>query len=228
MTTAQAERKVRASAQGEIEAQQAAARSEIESLRAAAESEAAEIRTEAERRLEQAAAAYAGADREAAARLAQAEHEARRRADEILADAERHSATIRESEQSTYLRLLAARDDLQQAIDRVASQIAEVEDGSIVDLTTAPAQVHPAPSSGPTEPAPASARARLRRRRARSRASGPSGRPTSIPPAKPATPCCAWCVRPSGAPPGLDRRRGRPRGVGLLSRLTPRLGPSLH
>ena len=59
---------------------------------------------------------------------------------------------IRESEQSTYLRLLAARDDLQQAIDRLVTNLGvgarmadereTADEGqSVVDLTTAPAQV---------------------------------------------------------------------------------------
>jgi DivIVA domain-containing protein len=148
---------IRTNAQSDLEASQAAVRAEIESLRAAAESEAAEIRTEAERQLEQAAAIHADADREAAAWLEQSEHEARRRADEIQATAERHAGVIRESEQSTYLRLLAARDDVQHAIDHLVSQIDEVEDDSVVDLTIAPAQVHPAtsgPSGEPATPAP--------------------------------------------------------------------------
>jgi DivIVA domain-containing protein len=144
---------VRATAVADAEATTNAAIGEAKALRAAAEIESGAIRAEAERRLEaaaqalarageQAATVRAEADREVASRIERAEHEARRRSSEIAAEAERHAELIRESEQSTYLRLLAARDDVQRAIDQmVAHAAAMAEADPVVDLTTAPAQV---------------------------------------------------------------------------------------
>ena len=154
----------------------ALARRDADALRTSAQADADQMRLEAERQLEQAtqarsradeqvAAARAGAEREAAARLERAEHEARRRADEITTEATQRAEAIRESEQSTYLRLLAARDDLQLAIDRLVAHIdgdprssaAGVDVGaaldeaqSVVDLTTAPPQVHRGASHEPS------------------------------------------------------------------------------
>ena len=151
----------------------ALAHRDADALRTSAQADADQMRLEAERQLEQAtqarlradeqmAAARAGAEREVAARLERAEHEARRRADEITTEATQRAEAVRESEQSTYLRLLAARDDLQLAIDRLVANIdgdprstaSVIEVGaaldqaqSVVDLTTAPPQVHRGPSA---------------------------------------------------------------------------------
>ncbi len=168
---------VRARATTASQEAMAQARADADALRTAAQADADQIRLEAERQLEQAtqirsradeqmASARAGAEREAAARLERAEHEARRRADEITTEATQRAEAIRESEQSTYLRLLAARDDLQLAIDRLVAHLdgdprsapsgADVgaaldEAQSVVDLTTAPPQVHR--GAGPEAPA---------------------------------------------------------------------------
>ncbi|HVN49873.1 MAG TPA: DivIVA domain-containing protein [Acidimicrobiales bacterium] len=154
---------IKALAAVEAQAERSAAQAEADELRTRAQAEAAEIRAEAERQLgqaahrlavadEQAAATRAGADREAAIRLEQAEREARERASEIAADAERRAEASLEAEQSTYLRLLAARDDLQQALERLAAHVGVHQDDPVVDLTTAPPQVrslaHP-PTAGP-------------------------------------------------------------------------------
>ncbi len=159
---------VRAQATAASEESLALARANAEALRTGAQADADQIRLEAERQLEaatqtrtradeQMASARAGAEREAAARLERAEHEARRRADEITTEATQRAEAIRESEQSTYLRLLGARDDLQLAIDRLVAHLdgdprstasaTEVgaaldEAQSVVDLTKAPPQVH--------------------------------------------------------------------------------------
>ncbi len=162
-----------AEARRDADAQRASAGADAEAQRAAAVADADQMRLETERQLEQAtqiraradeqmASARASAEREASARLERAEHEARRRADEITTEATQRAEAIRESEQSTYLRLLAARDDLQLAIDRLVAQIdgdprsvsAPVEserderadEPSVVDLTTAPPQVHRGPA----------------------------------------------------------------------------------
>jgi len=158
---------VRTLAEQEADDVRAKVQAEADSRLAAAQSDADEIRLEAERRLQQAeqararadeelAASRAEADREAAARLERADHEARRLADEITTEATQRAELIRESEQSTYLRLLAARDDLQQAIDRLVATLgvdtrgtgdrqSAVEGDSVVDLTTAPAQMRHEP-----------------------------------------------------------------------------------
>ena len=142
------------------------------------------------------------AEREAAARLERAEHEARRLADEITTEATQRAELIRESEQSTYLRLLAARDDLQQAIDRLVTNLgvgarmaderAMADEGqSVVDLTTAPAQVR-------HETVPAGA-GLTNGDAAAALAIAPVGAtPRSAPP--PATRCCAWSGPRWGAP----------------------------
>ncbi len=155
---------IKALAAIEADAERTAARAEAEGLRAKAESDAAEMRADADRLLEQAAATRAGVDRDVASRLEHAEHEARRQSIEIMADAEQRAAAVRDSEQSIYLRLLAARDDVQQAIDRVATHVGVHHDDPVVDLTMAPAQVRaladsPAPASDPMggRPAPVSA-----------------------------------------------------------------------
>ncbi len=220
------------------------ARAEAETLRTAAQADADEIRLEAERQLEaatlararadeQVAAAQANAEREAAAKLERAEHEARRLADEITAEATQRAEALHESEQSTYLRLLAARDDLQQAIDRLVAgleahdpdstppgrpaddQTADpAADDSVVDLTTAPPQVHPEPGA---------------RRRPRS-AGGPSpshrlGWPRR--PQRRGRPPPAHGARRGGASlRGLEPRRSAARGVGLLSQARRRRSPS--
>ncbi len=166
---------LRAEVAAEADQARTQARQEAEAVRAAAQADADQIRLDAERQLEQAtqararadeqvAAIRAGAEREAAARVERAEHEARRRADEITTEATQRAEAIRESEQSTYLRLLAARDDLQLAIDRLVAGLegdirpgADLdpadEDQSVVDLTKAPAQVHPGPNAETAEAA---------------------------------------------------------------------------
>jgi DivIVA domain-containing protein len=154
---------VRALATREADDVRAQVQAEADTLRAAAQTDADQIRLEAERRLQQAEQARAQADEqlatsraaaesEAAALLERTEHEARRLADAITTEATQRAELIRESEQSTYLRLLAARDDLQQAIDRLVTNLGvdarmtnereTADEGeSVVDLTTAPAQV---------------------------------------------------------------------------------------
>jgi DivIVA domain-containing protein len=170
---------VRSVANDQAEAIRAAARADATALRSAAEAEGAEIRVQAERQLEQAAQALAraneqaeavraGAQHEIAARIAEADEQARRRVDELTAEASRHAEAARESEQATYLYLLAARDDVQAAIDRLAAIMNEPipsdaapssESDPIVDLTIAPAQVHPLtrPQDETSRPAPVSA-----------------------------------------------------------------------
>jgi DivIVA domain-containing protein len=144
----------RTRANDEAEAIRAAARADAAALRQAAEAEAAEIRVAAERQLEQAAQALARASDEAAARRAVVDEEARRRSAELLADATRRASEAQEAEQGSYLRLLAARDDLQAALDRLLADLdlsAEAGD-PIVDLTVAPPHVRPL-----TRPEPISA-----------------------------------------------------------------------
>jgi DivIVA domain-containing protein len=134
---------IKALATIEADAERAAARAEAEALRAKAESDAAQMRADADRLLGQAAATRAAADRDVAAKLEHAEHEAQRRSTEIMADAERRASEVREREQSTYLRLLGARDDVQHALDRLATHVGIQHEDPVVDLTTAPAQVRP-------------------------------------------------------------------------------------
>jgi len=139
----------------EAEAERATARAEAQTLVTNAEADAAEVRAEADRLLEQAAAIRAGADRDVAKRLEEAEHEARRRSVEVLAEAERRAASAREAEQSTYLRLLAARDDVQHALEQLSVATVVHHDDPVVDLTIAPAQVRPVADASATTDAPA-------------------------------------------------------------------------
>jgi len=146
---------VRAQAEAEAAETRDRARSELDAITAEAqraadiviveaEAAAATLLVDAEAQVREVREA---AEREAAARLDQAEHEARRHAEEITADARLRAESARETEQSTYLRLLASRDDVQQAIDRLVLRTEEGGRGadeaapSVLDLTTAPAQV---------------------------------------------------------------------------------------
>jgi len=148
---------IKALATIEADAERNAAKTDVEALLAKAQSEAAEIRVEAERQLEQAAQALAlageqaaeiraGADREVAGKLERAERDARQRASDIVVDADRRVGAAREAERSTHQRLAAARDELQQVIERLAAPDFGQHDNPVVpvvDLTTAPARVRP-------------------------------------------------------------------------------------
>jgi DivIVA domain-containing protein len=153
---------VRRSLDTELEASRQSVQVELDAQRTTAQTEADQIRVEADRRLTEAAAVLAKAkddasarldtaDREVATRLEEASLEAEQKARELVGHADEHAAAAAHSENETYLRLLAARDELQVAIDRLrvrvidqAGVVIDDDPGSVVDLTKAPAQVRPA------------------------------------------------------------------------------------
>ena len=118
------------------------------SVRSRAELEAVDVRKQAEKDRDEAKQildeAHAKGDvvineaqKQAAASLSAATEQARARAAQITARAERQAEQIRRGERAAHQRLLAARTDLQQAIDRLVG----TDDQPVLDLTTAPPHV---------------------------------------------------------------------------------------
>lgn len=137
------------------------------SVRSRAELEAADIRKEADAHLEQARQVLAEAEAQAEVVRAEAERrvaeavttgraEGEAQARTIIDEAERRAEEILRNERAAQQRLLAARTDLQQAIDRLSG----TPDHALVDLTEtgdvaatgARARAHHADE--PAEPAP--------------------------------------------------------------------------
>jgi len=118
------------------------------SMRSRAELEAADVRKQAEAEAEQAKQMLVEAqiqaeaiiregEQQASSSLAEATEQARGRAQQITARAERQAEQVRRGERAAHQRLLAARTDLQQAIDRLGGS----DDQPVLDLTTAPPHV---------------------------------------------------------------------------------------
>jgi DivIVA domain-containing protein len=135
------------------------------SMRSRAELEAADVRKQAEAEAEaakqmlidaqnQAEAIIRDAEQQASATLAEATEQARGRAQQITARADRQAEQVRRGERAAHQRLLAARTDLQHAIDRLGG----TDEQPVLDLTTAPPHVRTggihieAPSAGTGEP----------------------------------------------------------------------------
>jgi DivIVA domain-containing protein len=158
---------IKAEAEGQAAAVRSRAEVEAGELHKSAEREAAQIRVDAERQLEQATQALARANEQAAAIRAGADEAARHRIDELMVDVNRREADLRDAEQSAYLRLIGARNDLQTAIDRLLDtldgDVAATAD-PVVDLTVAPPHVRtigkPEPVTAPEPPSGAEGQAR--------------------------------------------------------------------
>ena len=114
------------------------------SMRSRAELEAADLLRQAEAERGQAATVLAEAQQQADATVRDAEQQiagavaeatarGEARATQIIEAAERQAEVIRRGERAAHQRLLAARTDLQQAIDRLAGH----DDRSLLDLTVA-------------------------------------------------------------------------------------------
>ena len=115
------------------------------SMRSRAELETADLRQSAEAEREQAKVSLIdaqqraetiirGAEQQATATLAAATVHAATRASQITAEAERQADQIRRGEQASHQRLVAARTDLQQAIDRLDTS----DEQPVLDLTVTP------------------------------------------------------------------------------------------
>jgi DivIVA domain-containing protein len=115
------------------------------SMRSRAELETADRRQQVEAEAEQATVALIEAQQRAEAMLRQAEQQATAtlaaatsqaaaRATQITAEAERQAEQIRRGEQAAHHRLVAARTDLQQAIDRLDPS----DERPVLDLTVPP------------------------------------------------------------------------------------------
>ena len=125
---------MRAEAEGLAASMRSRAELETADLRLAAEVEREQskvILTDAQQRVE---TLLREAEQQATATLAAATAQAATRATQITAEAERQADQIRRGEQASHQRLVAARTDLQQAIDRLDP----TDERPVLDLTVTP------------------------------------------------------------------------------------------
>ena len=136
------------------------------SMRSRAELEAADLRQQASDERDQAKVILLDAQRQAeiivreaeqqvAGAVAMATAQAEAHANQIVDQAEQQLEEIHRSERAAHQRLLGARTDLQQAIDRLSTSVGGTPEASLLDLTLAPpaedvATIDDAPAAEPS------------------------------------------------------------------------------